>query len=152
MQRISANISWPLHGIAASRQLESLSQAGLAPQTLMRRAGLSVARLAQALAPHGRHAWIACGPGNNGGDGFEAALQLQRWGWHISLSWLATDKAPARSKTKEQGGRDNPVTKAMIRKSLIELRDNTVQVRVHRVTIPLQYCYNTGVWVCSALF
>ena len=60
----------------------------------------------------------------------------------------ATDKAPARSKTKEQGGRDNPVTKAMIRKSLIELRDNTVQVRVNRVTILLQY------WglVCRALF
>lgn len=102
MQRISAAISWPLHGIAASRQLESLSQAGLAPQTLMQRAGLSVARLAQAIAPHGRHAWIACGPGNNGGDGFEAALQLQRWGWHISLNWLATDKAPADAQVARQ--------------------------------------------------
>ena len=44
----------------------------------MRRAGLAVARLALALAPHATRVWIAAGPGNNGGDGLEAALHLQR--------------------------------------------------------------------------
>ena len=46
----------------------------------MQRAGLAVARLALAVAPHARTVWIACGPGNNGGDGFEAAVHLQRLG------------------------------------------------------------------------
>ncbi|MEI7786621.1 MAG: NAD(P)H-hydrate dehydratase [Betaproteobacteria bacterium] len=102
MQRITDTTSWPLHGIAASRQLEALSQVALPPQTLMQRAGLSVARLAQALAPHAKHAWIACGPGNNGGDGFEAALQLQRKGWHISLNWLGSDHEPADAQLARQ--------------------------------------------------
>jgi hydroxyethylthiazole kinase-like uncharacterized protein yjeF len=46
----------------------------------MQRAGLAVAQLTMAVAPHARVIWIACGPGNNGGDGFEAAYHLQRWG------------------------------------------------------------------------
>jgi hypothetical protein len=46
----------------------------------MQRAGLATARLALALAPHARTIWIACGPGNNGGDGLEAAMHLRRWG------------------------------------------------------------------------
>jgi hydroxyethylthiazole kinase-like uncharacterized protein yjeF len=46
----------------------------------MQRAGLAVARLALALAPHAHVIWIACGPGNNGGDGYEAARHLKLWG------------------------------------------------------------------------
>ena len=53
----------------------------------MQRAGLATARLALALAPHAQHIWIACGPGNNGGDGFEAALALHQFGKSISLTW-----------------------------------------------------------------
>ena len=41
-----------LHGTAASRRLEAAAAATLPPHTLMQRAGLSVARLALALAPH----------------------------------------------------------------------------------------------------
>jgi ADP-dependent NAD(P)H-hydrate dehydratase / NAD(P)H-hydrate epimerase len=74
------DISWPLHSIAATRDVEYALAAQLAPNTLMQRAGLAVAQLACALAPHARSIWIACGPGNNGGDGLEAALHLQRWG------------------------------------------------------------------------
>jgi hydroxyethylthiazole kinase-like uncharacterized protein yjeF len=54
----------------------------------MQRAGLSVARLALALAPHARTVWVACGPGNNGGDGLEAALHLQQWGKPTVVTWL----------------------------------------------------------------
>ncbi len=87
MQRISPSFSQPLYGIAATRQIEQQAAAALAPHTLMQRAGLAVARLALALAPHARHIWIACGPGNNGGDGFEAALHLHQWGKKVSLTW-----------------------------------------------------------------
>jgi len=71
----------PLFGVEASRRIESLAAAPLPPHALMQRAGLAVARLAMAVAPHARTVWIACGPGNNGGDGFEAAMHLARRGW-----------------------------------------------------------------------
>ncbi len=46
----------------------------------MERAGLAVAKLAMAVAPHAQVIWIPCGPGNNGGDGYEAAKHLKHWG------------------------------------------------------------------------
>ncbi|MBE0473703.1 NAD(P)H-hydrate dehydratase [Rhodoferax sp.] len=77
-----------LHDVAATRQLESHLQQALPEHTLMARAGLAVARLALAIAPHAQRIWIAAGPGNNGGDGIEAALHLQRWGKQPLVSWL----------------------------------------------------------------
>ncbi|MFT4267005.1 MAG: NAD(P)H-hydrate dehydratase [Xenophilus sp.] len=71
----------PLFGVEASRRIESLAAAPLPPHALMQRAGLAVARLAMAIAPRARSIWIACGPGNNGGDGFEAALHLAARGF-----------------------------------------------------------------------
>lgn len=65
---------------AASRALEQAIAKQLSPHALMQRAGLAVAQLAIAMAPHSRHIWIPCGPGNNGGDGFEAARHLRLWG------------------------------------------------------------------------
>ena len=70
----------PLFGSATSRAIEASAAALLEPHTLMQRAGLAVAQLAMAVAPHAKVIWIACGPGNNGGDGFEAARYLQLWG------------------------------------------------------------------------
>ena len=87
MYKISSAISQPLHSVAATRQIEQQASACLPPHTLMRRAGLSVARLALALAPHARCIWVACGPGNNGGDGFEAALHLHQWGKTVCVTW-----------------------------------------------------------------
>ena len=68
----------PLHGSAATRALEHLHRN--ATPTLMQRAGLATAQLALALAPHARTFWIACGPGNNAGDGLLAACFLHAWG------------------------------------------------------------------------
>ncbi|MGH6627603.1 MAG: NAD(P)H-hydrate dehydratase [Burkholderiaceae bacterium] len=78
----------PLFDVAATRAIEQAAAATLPPHTLMQRAGMAVARLALAVAPHGRQLWLACGPGNNGGDGLEAAVHLQRWGKAPVVTWL----------------------------------------------------------------
>ena len=78
MHRITAHQPHPLFHTAATRRIEQAAAVTLPPHTLMQRAGLAVAQLALALAPHARTVWIACGPGNNGGDGLEAAMHLQR--------------------------------------------------------------------------
>lgn len=98
MQALSSALSLPLHGVAATRLLEQQTAAGLAPHTLMQRAGLAGARLSLALAPHARHIWIACGPGNNGGDGLETAMHLHQWGKNVTVTWLGAQneaKVPA---------------------------------------------------------
>ena len=87
MQRISSATSHPLFSVAATRQIEQRAATGLPAHTLMQRAGLSVARLTLALAPHAQLIWVACGPGNNGGDGFEAALHLHQWGKNVVVTW-----------------------------------------------------------------
>ena len=87
MQKISSQTSYPLYDVAGTRLIEQQMAGVLAPHTLMQRAGLSVARLALALAPHARCIWIACGPGNNGGEGFEAALHLHQWGKSVVVTW-----------------------------------------------------------------
>ncbi|MBA3598041.1 MAG: NAD(P)H-hydrate dehydratase [Methylibium sp.] len=79
-------LGWPLYDAAAIRTQESAAQQTSAPHALMQRAGLSVARLALAVAPHARRVWIAAGSGNNGGDGLEAALHLARAGREITVS------------------------------------------------------------------
>jgi ADP-dependent NAD(P)H-hydrate dehydratase / NAD(P)H-hydrate epimerase len=96
MERITAQRQWPLFDVAASRAIEQAAASALPPHTLMERAGLAVARCAMALAPHARNVWIACGPGNNGGDGFEAAMHLQQWGKNPVVTWLGDEaRAPA---------------------------------------------------------
>jgi ADP-dependent NAD(P)H-hydrate dehydratase / NAD(P)H-hydrate epimerase len=96
MQRVTPDRPWPLHDVAATRQVEQAAAAALPPHTLMQRAGLAVARLALAIAPHARTVWVACGPGNNGGDGFEAALHLKQWGKEPVVTWRGDEaRAPA---------------------------------------------------------
>jgi len=81
IQRIDSSMApLPLFGSTGTRVIETRAIAGLPAHTLMRRAGEATARLALALAPHARLAWVAAGPGNNGGDGCEAALWLQQHG------------------------------------------------------------------------
>ncbi len=87
MQRLSPNVAWPLLGPTQVRQLEPALQL-LSPTPLMQNAGLACARLALAIAPHARRVWVAAGPGNNGGDGLEAALHLHRWGKEVVVSGM----------------------------------------------------------------
>ncbi|WP_341921709.1 NAD(P)H-hydrate dehydratase [Polaromonas sp. YR568] len=88
MLAVSPALSLPLHGVAATRLLEQQAAAQLPPHTLMQSAGLATARLALALGPHAQCLWIACGPGNNGGDGLEAAMHLHQWGKTVVVTWL----------------------------------------------------------------
>jgi hydroxyethylthiazole kinase-like uncharacterized protein yjeF len=65
----------------------------------MQTAGLALARLTLALAPHAKTIWVACGPGNNGGDGLEAAVHLQRWGKRVVISLLHDpERSPAEAR------------------------------------------------------
>ena len=95
MQRISCDalqFSQPLYDVAATRHIEQRAALGLPPHTLMQRAGLSAARLSMALRPHAQRIWVACGPGNNGGDGFEAAMHLHRFGKQVVVTWTGPGK------------------------------------------------------------
>lgn len=96
MHRIRPGQQQLLFSVTTTRQIEEAAASGLAPHTLMQRAGLQVARLALAVAPHARVIWIACGPGNNGGDGLEAAMHLKRAGKQPVVTWLGDEsRAPA---------------------------------------------------------
>ena len=86
---LPARHDWPLFDTAASRRLEARAQATLPPCTLMRRAGLALARWTIARYPHARALWIAAGPGGNGGDGLHLAAELAATGRRVTVSLLA---------------------------------------------------------------
>src|SRR5260370_21276372 len=76
--------------------------AGTPVEVLMDRAGRSVAWAVrrQLDGVYGCHAVVACGKGNNGGDGLVAARVLTGWGARVDVTQLAhpphpTDLAPA---------------------------------------------------------
>lgn len=97
---LTPGAAYPLYDVAATRSLELAAQANLPHNALMRRAGLATAQLALAIAPHAQRIWLACGPGNNGGDGLEAATQLKRLGKSPVVTWLGNrDRCPADSAT-----------------------------------------------------
>ena len=114
MQKISSACSHPLYDVATVRLIEQHAAQSLAPHTLMQRAGLSVARLALALAPHARCIWIACGPGNNGGDGFEAALHLHRWGKRVVVTWTGLPPGKITSPPDAQASRERALATGVL--------------------------------------
>jgi hydroxyethylthiazole kinase-like uncharacterized protein yjeF len=93
MQRITPFTEWPLHGVDKTRAIETQALSTHPTPSLMQRAGQSVAQLAMAWAPHAQRIWIACGPGNNGGDGLHAALHLQALGKDVWLTRCPGDHA-----------------------------------------------------------
>jgi ADP-dependent NAD(P)H-hydrate dehydratase / NAD(P)H-hydrate epimerase len=83
-----------LLGCAATRRRERAALATVAPFALMARAGDAVARLAVALAPHAERVVVFVGPGNNGGDGIEAATRLCAMGKRASVLRVGATSAP----------------------------------------------------------
>ncbi|NML14290.1 NAD(P)H-hydrate dehydratase [Azohydromonas caseinilytica] len=81
----------PLHDLPATRRLEQRALAAVPPGTLVARAGLALARLTLALAPHDRCCWVLAGPGHNGADALEAAWHLARSGRAVTASVFAAD-------------------------------------------------------------
>ncbi len=107
MHRILPGQAHPLFNTAGTRRIEEASATTLPAHTLMQRAGLQVARLSIALAPHAQTIWIACGPGNNGGDGIEAALHLKHWGKNPVVTWLGDEgRAPGDALASLRRARD----------------------------------------------
>lgn len=97
MKKLSWHEPLALFDVAQTRQLESMGSAsvGTGP-SLMAQAGLAVAKLALALKPFAPCYWIYCGPGNNGGDGLEAATHLQQWGRQVRVVlWQPDLKRPS---------------------------------------------------------
>lgn len=110
MQRIDPlRAAWPLFRLQTSRAIEQQAQAALPPYALMERAGDAVGRLALALAPHASRIWVAAGPGNNGGDGLEAATRLGAAGKAVSVTLqgdparLPVDAAQALARARAAG-------------------------------------------------
>ncbi|CAA2104553.1 NAD(P)H-hydrate dehydratase [Variovorax paradoxus] len=122
MHRITSATAADLFDIAATRRIEQAAAAALPPHTLMQRAGLGVARLAMAIAPHARTIWVACGPGNNGGDGFEAAARLRHRGFHPVVTFAGDEaRLPPDAQASLQRARDAGVTFASAPPSSYEL-------------------------------
>ena len=110
-RHIRSQAQWPLHTVAQTRAIEHQAQIDFPANTLMQRAGLATAQLALAIAPHAQKIWIACGPGNNGGDGLEAAVHLQRWGKHPVVTWLGQpEHSPADAQQAWQRAKQADVT------------------------------------------
>lgn len=86
-----------LFDVAQTRHLETLAASRISSgPSLMEQAGLSVAKLAMAIQPFASCYWVFCGPGNNGGDGLEAATHLHQWGRQVRVVlWQPSAKRPS---------------------------------------------------------
>ena len=79
----------PLYRADAAPALERAAFArGFSADGLMRKAGESAAALLRERWPDARRVGVLCGSGNNGGDGYVAALALHRAG--LSINVIAT--------------------------------------------------------------
>lgn len=77
----------PLFSNAESATADRLAaKRGTPTLRLMENAGRAVAEAAQGLLPEGGAVLIACGPGNNGGDGYVAARVLAGRGYRVTLA------------------------------------------------------------------
>jgi len=97
-----------IHTIDGIRQLESQYLDASPP--LMERAGAAAAERAQQLCSPGGHVLVACGPGNNGGDGLVLARLLKARGMAPRVVFtgreesLPQDAAKAMAAWREAGG------------------------------------------------
>ncbi|PUE28470.1 bifunctional ADP-dependent NAD(P)H-hydrate dehydratase/NAD(P)H-hydrate epimerase [Limnohabitans sp. JirII-29] len=170
---LTAYQAWPLYDTLSTQHIEAELKTALPEHTLMERAGLATAQLALAIAPHAQRIWIACGPGNNGGDGLEAAIRLQHWGKQVVVTWLG-NKQNTPSDAQRAGQRaikagitfaeDPPETFDLAIDALLGLGVNrapdgtianwlhtmqTSNVPVLCIDLPTGLCADTGEWLRS---
>src|SRR3954466_11499397 len=62
----------------------AIDRTGIPERVLMENAGRAAAAVVHRLHPHGR-VLVACGSGNNGGDGLVAARTLAAWGGEVRV-------------------------------------------------------------------
>ncbi|KAJ9155601.1 NAD(P)H-hydrate epimerase [Pleurostoma richardsiae] len=81
---------------AAALDKDLMSTGAFSIDQLMELAGLSVSQAVYRVHPpsKGRNVLVACGPGNNGGDGLVAARHLWHYGYHPTIYY------PKRSKSE----------------------------------------------------
>jgi len=86
----------PLYLTDEMRALEARAVAERPQLRLMERAGLAAAERARSLAGDNRNILVLAGPGNNGGDAFEAAVHLKQWFHRVDVlcAWEAARLPP----------------------------------------------------------
>ncbi len=85
---------WRLWTASHTRQVEQASRALESEESLMQRAGSSVARWLIALAPAARRVHVWAGPGGNGGDGLYAAALLRQHGLQVQVTLCQEPPTP----------------------------------------------------------
>lgn len=123
---MKVDASRPIYLSGEIRELERLAQARPACGSLMEKAGLAAAEYArELLGEYGRNVLVLAGPGNNGGDAFEAAAQLRRWFYRVELVFagdehqLSDDALAALRKWRECGGNTYAAPPAALRPDLV---------------------------------
>ncbi|MGO9931779.1 MAG: NAD(P)H-hydrate dehydratase [Steroidobacteraceae bacterium] len=106
-----------LISVAQMNEADRLAAAAGTPGSLlMQNAGEAVAReLERRWTP--RPVAVLCGPGNNGGDGFVAAIALQRSGWPVRVALLGcvqSLRGDAQLYAKRWSGAIEPLSPAVI--------------------------------------
>lgn len=101
----------PIHKSAGIRAIEQAATKAPGAPKLMERAGIAAAELARSiLSERGKDILVLAGPGNNGGDAFEAATHLKRWFYRVAVVFtgergkLPPDAAAALAKFEAAGG------------------------------------------------
>jgi hydroxyethylthiazole kinase-like uncharacterized protein yjeF len=114
-QPAMAELLTPSEMAEADRRTIAGSTPGIA---LMERAGRAVADRVAARHPPGTRIFVACGPGNNGGDGFVAARVLRERGYPVRLALLGSREAlssDAADAARQWGGEVESMNAAAVR-------------------------------------
>ncbi len=139
-----------LYLIAGVRALEAAALKTDPDARLMERAGLAAAERVRELAGgSGRSVLVLAGPGNNGGDAFEAAVHLKRWFYRVDVVFagdaakLPHDAGAAAAKWTAVDGRLLQAIPAAARYDLVFVCDTD---------IPYEESWDRSGEVCRAAF
>jgi NAD(P)H-hydrate epimerase len=123
-----------------SRSIDGLAaQCGLPTLVLMENAGRGAAEILSQRASRNQRIVIACGPGNNGGDGAVLARHCDAWGYRVCIAWFG--------KTGKITG-DAAVQRRILNCSDIDQRD---MPEVMHAT-ELDAFFSDADWIVDALF